>query len=253
MGNVGTALSALMTPRFDIALGRDTTFLVVAGLLLTVGTIFILWGKNSPSWKPAQSSPLTRIIDATKQRITWDLSLVYVISFGAFVAFGVYLPALLKVAYNLSLTDAASRAAGFVLLVTIARPIGGWLSDHLGGKNVIRVSLLLIAFFAGFVALQPSLEHQTTVAYLSLAFVLGCCCGAVFALVGKLTKPVIMGSTAGIVGAAGGLGGFLPPIILGVTYQQTHSYAPALTMLSVSSIVVFLYISNRFKKLPRNR
>jgi MFS transporter, NNP family, nitrate/nitrite transporter len=247
MGNVGTAVSGFLTPRLESTIGRQSTYYLVASLLFVMSTIFVLWGKNAPGWKSPKGSALKRFALATKSRITWDLAVVYIITFGAFVAFGVYLPVLLKVSYGLSLTDAATRAAGFVLLATVARPIGGWLSDKIGGKRVIRVVLLAIVFLATSVALQPTLQLRTTITYLSLAFVLGLGNGAVFALVGKLSKPDSMGSVTGIVGACGGLGGFLPPLILGFTYQRTHSYSIALIMLSFSALLAFFYINHRFK------
>lgn len=247
MGNAGTALSAFMTPRLADAVGRNMTFFIVATLLVAMGLVFAFWGRNSPGWKASKGSPVSRMVSAARQRVTWDLSAVYVITFGAFVAFGVYLPVLLKVSYGLSLTDAATRAAGFVLLATIARPLGGWISDKIGGKKVLQAGLVLVIVLASFVAFQPALELQTTIAYLSLAFMLGFCNGAVFALLGRVAKPEFMGSVTGIVGTAGGLGGFLPPLILAATYQTTNSYALALVMLSVSAFVVLIYIHARFK------
>jgi NNP family nitrate/nitrite transporter-like MFS transporter len=247
MGNAGTALSGFATPRLADNFGRDTTFLIVAFILALVAVVFMVWGKNAPSWKPAKGSSVTRLVTAARLRLTWDLSSVYAVTFGAFVAFGVYLPVLLKVSYGLSLTDAAARAAGFILLATIARPVGGWLSDKVGAKYVIQLALCVIIPLAAFVAIQPTLEPQTTVAYLSLAFVLGCANGAVFALVGKLAKPEVMGSVTGIVGAAGGFGGFLPPLLLGFTYQRMHSYALALILLSVAAAISLAYIHRRFK------
>ncbi len=247
MGNVGTAVSGFLTPRLDNAIGRDQTYFLVAVLLFVTAMIFLLWGKNAPGWKPPKGSAVKRFSAAAKSRITWDLATVYMITFGAFVAFGVYLPVLLKVSYGLSLTDAASRAAGFILLATLARPVGGWLSDKLGGKHVIRAVLIMVIILSAFVALQPSLQSRTTIAYLSLAFVLGCGNGAVFALVGRLSKPSNMGSVTGIIGACGGLGGFLPPLILGFTYQRTQSYSIALMMLAGGALLVFLYINQRFR------
>lgn len=246
MGNAGTAVSGFLTPRLDNAIGRQGTYFLVASLLFIMAMIFMFWGKNAPGWKPPEGSAIKRFMTAAKSRITWDLASVYVITFGAFVAFGVYLPVLLKVSYGLSLTDAASRAAGFVLLATLARPVGGWLSDKVGGKRVIRVVLMGVVVLATFVALQLTLQLHTTIAYLSLAFVLGCGNGAVFALVGKLSNPDSMGSVTGIVGACGGLGGFLPPLILGFTYQRAHSYSIALMMLAASALLTFFYINRRF-------
>jgi MFS transporter, NNP family, nitrate/nitrite transporter len=247
MGNAGTALSGFLTPRLADSIGRDQTFMLVGALLILMAILFITIGKNAPDWKPSTGSLFTKLKKAVSFRATRDLSIVYAITFGAFVAFGVYLPVLLKVAYDLPLTDAASRAAGFILLATVARPLGGLLSDKIGGRMVIKVSLVAIAILASIVAFQPTLALQTTVAYLALAFVLGCANGAVFALVGKLSRPEVMGSVTGIVGAAGGLGGFFPPLVLGVTYQQTHSYTAALFMLAVCACAVLVYINSRFK------
>lgn len=247
MGNAGTALSGFATPHLADTFGRGITFTIVAILLLLMAIIFVFWGKNAPGWKPTKGSSITRMTTAARLRLTWDLSTIYAVTFGAFVAFGVYLPVLLKVSYGLSLTDAAARAAGFILLATIARPIGGWLSDKFGAKIVVQSSLGGIILLAAYAAFQPALEPMTTVAYLSLAFVLGCANGAVFALVGKLSKPEVMGSVTGIVGTAGGFGGFLPPLLLGLTYQHTHSYALALLLLSFTATGVLVYIHGRFK------
>lgn len=247
MGNAGTALSGFATPRLASEFGRDITFAIVAALLVLMAVVFIILGKNAPGWKPTNGSAVNRLITAAKSRLTWDLSSIYAVTFGAFVAFGVYLPVLLTVSYGLSLTDAASRAAGFVLLATIARPVGGWFSDKVSAKRVVIGSLGSTIVLAAFVALQPTLEPQTTGAYLSLAFVLGCANGAVFALVGKLAKPEVMGSVTGIVGAAGGFGGFLPPLLLGLTYQRTQSYSLALILLSITALIVLIYITRRFR------
>lgn len=247
IGNAGTAVSAFLTPRLSSSIGLNEAFLLVGGLLVITAAIFVFFVEESPNWSPSKDHPIRQLRLAAINRTTWDLSLVYVITFGAFVAFGVYLPVLLKTNYALSLTDAATRAAGFILLATVARPIGGWLSDKFGGKKVIMVSLAMGILLSTFVAFEATLQVQTTVAYLALAFALGCSNGAVFALVGRLIKPEIMGSVTGIVGACGGLGGFFPPLVLGLSYQRTNSYSIALVALAISAFLVFLYIRLRFR------
>jgi len=247
VGNVGTAISGLLTPQLDTWIDRPQTFLLVALLLLILAAIFFGKVKNAPNWKPSKKSALSQLVSAAKNRVTWDLAVMYVITFGALVAFGVYLPVLLKVAYSLSVADAAARAAGFVLVATFARPIGGWLSDRVGGQRVTRIALFAVVLLATAIAFQPGLQIQTTVAYLSLAFFLGCSNGAIVALVGKLASPGNIGSTMGIVGALGGLGGFLPPLILGFSYQKTHSYALAFILLGLSAAAVFFYMNQRFR------
>ena len=235
MGNAGTAVSGFLTPTFANTLGMQTTFLIVAGTMFIMGAVLYLWGVDSPRWQTSKSA-LTSLRNASKDRYTWDLSLMYAVSFGAFVAFGAYLPVLLNVFYGLSLTDAAARSAGFVLLATLTRPLGGWLSDTMGGEKVLRIGFAAIAILASFTAFQPTLAITTTITYLSLAAFLGCCNGAIISLISKHAKPDIVGSVTGIVGACGGLGGFVPPLILGLTYQKTQSYSFALLGLSMRQI-----------------
>lgn len=247
MGNAGTALSGFLTPHLTDGLGRKQAYLLVAGILLVIALLMLIFGRNSPNWTKPKGSALSRIVLAGKMRNTWDLSVLYAVSFGAFVAFGVYLPMLLKVSFDLSLSDAAARAGGFILLATIARPIGGWLSDKFGGQNVVRLVFVGITVLSAFVAFQTTLNNFATVSYLSLAFVLGCGNGAIIALVSKLNKPEVVGSVTGIVGACGGLGGFLPPLVMGLNYQKASSYTLSLIMLSVVASLVFIYINRRFR------
>ena len=71
----------------------------------------------------------------------------------------------------------------------------------------------------------PLLEHVGTVAFLAMAAALGSGSGATFALIAKVTDPARVGGVTGLVGAAGGLGGFVPPLIMGYVYGRTDSYA----------------------------
>ena len=249
MGNAGTAISGLLTPQLHTHFGGYKSFFVVAALLVVMGLIFAKWGRNSPDWERPKHSALGSFWLAAGQRSTWDLSLLYALTFGAFVAFSVYLPMLLKTTYDLSLADAAARAAGFVFLATAARPLGGWLSDKFGGKNVIRGVLALVAVLPVAITVPQTLSLPATSAYLSLAIALGCGSGAVIALVSQMSKPATLGSVTGIVGASGGLGGFLPPLVLGVTYQQTGSYTLAILMLAATALLLLAYIHLRFKRV----
>lgn len=249
MGNLGVAISGFLTPRIVEKFGSDWPFYVVAALLVFTGIIASIYLKESGSWQPSKKSLFSSFFKAIKLRTTQDLALMYALTFGAFVAFGLYLPVLLKNVYFLSLTDAASRAAGFVIIATLARPIGGWLSDRWGGQNIIRIVLFSTAILSALIAFQKPLGVAVTAQYLSLAFVLGCGNGAVFALVSKLSPSTMLGSVSGIVGAAGGLGGLLPPVVMGLSFQYTHSYSLAVSLLSLVTIFVFFYISHRFKTI----
>ena len=231
MGNIGTAVSGFLTPRIASAFGRPWAFLVVAAGLAAVGLAFLLVGRDAPNRPRATEPFLARFAGAARLPIARDLAVLYAITFGGFVAFGVYLPTFLKTVYHLGTTDAASRAAGFVLLATLSRPVGGWLADRVSGARVLLWALAVVAAGAVATAFQPHIV-LATVAFLAMAAALGLGNGAIFALVSKRVPAGQVGSVTGVVGAAGGLGGFLPPIVMGLVYQATGDYAIGLMLLS---------------------
>ncbi len=112
----------------------------------------------------------------------WRLSLFYFVTFGGFVAMAIFLPKLLTDWFDYSLADAGLRAAGFTVLATAARPVGGWLADRIGARVV------LVAIFAGVGADAIGLAWQAsepaivpvTIFSLTMAAFLGLGNGAVF-------------------------------------------------------------------------
>ncbi len=246
IGNAGTAVSGLLTPRLAGVLGRTQMFWLVAALLLAAGIAMGMFGRESPSWRRAKGSSFKRLWAALKWELTWKLSLLYALTFGAFVALGLYLPVLLNQSYGLSTADAAARAAGFVLLATLVRPLGGWLSDRLSGLVVIRTVCLIMAVLAVLAACKPELAPLGTVAYLGLAAALGIGNGAVFAIIGHRCPAAIVGTVTGLVGAAGGLGGYFPPLIMGLSYQLFGSYAAALGLFALASLGLFAGLRHLF-------
>ena len=172
--------------------------------------------------------------------ITWQACLLYAVAFGGYVAFSVYLPAYLKTAYGLTPADAANRMAGFVVVAVIMRPVGGWLSDKLGAIPVLAAGFGVVVVGAGGRGRHPAAERIGTVAFLAMAAALGSGSGATFALIAKVTDPSRVGGVTGLVGAAGGLGGFVPPLIMGYVYGRTDSYAIGLWLLRATAALALL-------------
>ena len=81
----------------------------------------------SARWSPSSGA----------QPTAWLLGAFYFLTFGGFVAFSIYLPTLLRAQFGLAPADAGFRAAGFVVLATLMRPVGGWLADRIGGAQVL--------------------------------------------------------------------------------------------------------------------
>lgn len=230
-GNGGTALSGFLSPSIADSLGLSAPFLIVAVVLAATAVVFALLGRDAPGRVPASGSMVERFVGALKLPIARDLALLYAVTFGGFVAFGAYLPTFLTEAYSLTTPDAARRAAGFILMATAARPVGGALADRFGGVPVLLGSLIGIGIGAITTAFEPGIA-TATVGFFLLALALGIGNGAIFALVGRRSPAGQVGSVTGLVGAAGGLGGFLPPIVMGLVFQATNSYAIGLMLLS---------------------
>ena len=117
----------------------------------------------------------------TREKLSWLLSAFYFLTFGGFVAFSIYLPTLLKDEFHLAPADAGFRTAGFVVLATLLRPLGGWLSDRIGGARVLSAVFLGVAPFALLLAWPSMIPF--TVGALGCAALLGLGNGAVFKLV----------------------------------------------------------------------
>ncbi len=250
-GNVGTAVSGFLSPSIATTLGRPAPFLVVAAALAVTAVVFFLFGRNGPGRTPSTGSMTASFLGAVRLPIARDLALIYAITFGGFVAFGAYLPTFLTEAYGLALPDAAARAAGFIVLATVTRPIGGALSDRFGGVPILLVSLVAIGVGAIVTAFEPGIV-TATVGFLTIAAALGVGNGAIFGLVGRRAPAGQVGSVTGLVGAAGGLGGFLPPIIMGLVFEATGSYAIGLMLLSDVAFAGAIYTAWRLRdvRLP---
>lgn len=250
-GMGGTAISNFTTVKLADTFGEDTPFLLVAAILAGYAALAFLLIRDAPNRQHPAGSAWSRTAEVGRLAVTWQLCFLYAVGFGGFVAFSVYLPAYLRTAYDLSANDAALRTAGFVVLAVIARPTGGWLSDRFHPVPVLVWCFTGTALFAVVQAFQPPLIPVATVAFLGMAALLGASSGAVFALVGKIAPADKVGTVTGVVGAAGGLGGFVPPLIMGWVYGVDDSYAIGLMLLSDVALAAAVYTAVKMSGLAR--
>lgn len=235
MGTGGTALASFSTLPLTNAFGPTGPFVTVAIALAVVAVLCATLLRARKSTRPT-GSMLRRTWDSLKLRVTWQLSVLYAVTFGGFVAFSVYLPTYLQNEFTLAPTDAALRTAGFIVLAVLARPIGGWLCDRMPPTHVLGACCVLAGVFAGVAAFGFALLPIGTIVFLGLAAVLGAGSGAVLALVSHVTAADQVGTVTGVVGAAGGLGGFFPPLVMGLLYQSTGNYALGFALLGVAAL-----------------
>lgn len=240
-GMGGTALSALLTPRLVEHFGRAETHVFMAIALAVMGVIMLMFSRNAPSWAPSTEPALPRIKDALKLRATWQGALLYAVAFGGFVAFSTYLPTVLRNVYEFAQSDAGLRTAGFSIAGVLARPIGGTLSDKLGPVKVLAISFAGTAVMAVVLSFEPAAEFPAGLSLVLMAFFLGLGTGGVFALIAKLVEPARVGTVTGLVGAAGGLGGYFPPLVMGLVYSSQHDYTIGYLLLALTAVGALVY------------
>jgi NNP family nitrate/nitrite transporter-like MFS transporter len=234
-GNIGQSLAAFGAPVVAAGIGYAWGFWIFAALTAVWLVVFVALARNAPRRGPAKT--LSDYLTPLATRMSWVLSLYYFLTFGGFVAMAVYLPIFLTQSFGLTARDAGFRTAGFVVLATLLRPVGGSLADRLGGARILNYVFPFTAAMAIFLACP--LLSTFTVGALGMAAAIGLGNGAVFKLVPQY-YPQAVGSVTGLVGAAGGLGGFFPPLVLGAIYERTGAFTWGFVLLSVFSLLCWL-------------
>lgn len=251
MGMGGTVIAALIAPRMAKHWGLAAPFWLAAGLMAAMAVVFWLAARDAPaeaggsaSGGASAGSAGARVLRSAGAPLTvfrrsgraWALTLFYFLSFGGFVAMFLYLPKLLTGVHHLTKTDAGYRAAGFAFLAVLARPVGGWLADRIGSERVLQICFVATTALA--LALSATYTHMVplTIGCLTIAVALGLGTGAVFKLVAQWF-PGDVGAVTGVVGAAGGLGGFFPPLVMAVVKTATGSYALGFILFAVVAII----------------
>jgi NNP family nitrate/nitrite transporter-like MFS transporter len=230
-GNIGQSFAAYGSPVLASALGARWGFWSFALLTLAWLLLFAILARNAP--RPAGPAKTFRSsLAPLADRMSWILSLYYFLTFGGFVAMAIYLPIFLTDMFKLTPADAGLRTAGFVILATLMRPVGGTLADRIGGRVILLGAFIATTLFAVFMACP--MIHTFTIGALGMAASIGLGNGAVFKLVPQYF-PKSVGAVTGLVGAAGGLGGFFPPLVVGIIKESTGSFSWGFLCLAVFS------------------
>jgi NNP family nitrate/nitrite transporter-like MFS transporter len=243
MGTGGTVIAALTAPKMAKHWNLAAPFWVAAGLMVVMTVIFWLFARDAPGAAPP-SGPLsfTAPLAVFKHSArAWALTLFYFLSFGGFVAMFLYLPKLLTGVHHLSKTDAGYRAAGFAFLAVLARPVGGWLSDRIGSERVLGICFIGTIVLATVLGFTYKQIVPLTICCLTVAVALGLGTGAVFKLVPHWF-PNEVGAVTGVVGAAGGLGGFFPPLVMVLVKSITGSYTLGFLLLAAVAVACLVVL-----------
>jgi NNP family nitrate/nitrite transporter-like MFS transporter len=220
-GNSGTALATFFGPRLAEVWGWQAVFgMALLPVLLTL-LVFVVFAKDSPS-QPAPR-PLADYLGVLRQRDTWWFCLFYAVTFGGFVGLASFLNIFFHDQYGLGRVEAGTFATLCVVAGSFLRPVGGHLADRFGGIRMLTVLYLGVGVLMAGMAGLPPLAAATGLLFVGMGL-LGMGNGAVFQLVPQ-RFPREIGVITGVVGAAGGLGGFLLPNLLGGLKQLSGTFA----------------------------
>ena len=246
-GNSGTVFAALFAPSLAVAYGWNNVFglaLIPLGIALAV---YLIFAKDSPDAPPAKS--LSQYVVILKDKDAWWFMFFYSVTFGGFVGLASSLTIYFNDLYHLGPVVAGYCTAACVFAGSLVRPIGGAIADRIGG---IR-TLLAMYTIAAILLFIMSFGQPTYVLALAITIpvmaVLGMGNGAVFQLVPQRFRKEI-GVMTGLVGMAGGVGGFYLAASLGYFKQNTGSYQMGLMIfagLAVLATIGLMGVKTRWR------
>ena len=246
-GNSGTVFAALFAPGLAVLFGWNNVFGLALIPLLIVFVIYAIYAKDSPDTPPAKS--LSQYVTILRDKDAWWFMFFYSVTFGGFVGLASSLTIYFNDLYNLGPVIAGYCTAAAVFSGSLARPVGGMIADRIGGIRTLLTmyaiaALLLLAMSFG----QPNLTSSLSIVIPVMA-VLGMGNGAVFQLVPQRFRKEI-GVMTGLVGMAGGIGGFYLAASLGWFKQVTGSYQLGVLIfagLAVLAIVGLASVKTRWR------
>ena len=229
-GNSGTVLTALFAPRLAETFGWHAVFGMALIPVSVVLCLFILFAREHPS-QPSPK-PLRAYFAILRQRDTLWFSLLYCFTFGGFVGLASFLVIFFHDQYGVSKVNAGTLTALCVFSGSFMRPIGGYLADRFGGVRVLTILLACSAACLAAVATLPPIALVAPLIFATMG-TLGLGNGSVFQLVPQRFRKEI-GMATGLIGAAGGLGGFLLPSLLGILKGMTGSFGAGFLLLGLA-------------------
>ena len=236
-GNSGTVLAALFAPGLALAFGWQNVFGLVLIPLVPVFIFYLVVARDSPDCPPPK--PFAEYLKVLRDRDAWWFMFFYSVTFGGFVGLASSLTIYFNTQYGLSAVVAGYFTAACVFAGSMFRPIGGQIADRIGGIRSLSVMYVVAAVFLFIVSFGPSSEWLALAAFVGAMLALGMGNGAVFQLVPQRFRKEI-GVMTGMVGMAGGVGGFYLASSLGFSKQMTGSYQTGFLIFAGLAIVALV-------------
>lgn len=233
-GNSGTVLAALFAPTLATWYGWNNVFgLAMIPLAITL-VAFAALAKDSPDCPPAK--PLSAYLEVLRDKDAWWFMFFYSVTFGGFVGLASSLTIYFNDQYGLNPVTAGYFTAACVFAGSLVRPVGGFVADRVGGIKSLSLMYVLAAAFLFVVSFGLPSRWLALALFVCAMLSLGMGNGAVFQLVPQRFRREI-GVMTGMVGMAGGIGGFYLASSLGYSRQLTGSYQAGLMVFAGLAIV----------------
>ncbi|MBK8117730.1 MAG: NarK/NasA family nitrate transporter [Candidatus Accumulibacter sp.] len=239
-GNSGTALAALIAPSLAIAFGWTNVFGLALLPLIVVFVFYLLVARDAPECPPPKS--LAEYLKVLQDSDAWWFMFFYSVTFGGFVGLASSLTIYFNIQYGLDAKTAGFFTAACVFAGSMVRPIGGNVADRIGGIKSLSVMYVLAAIFLGIASIGLPTAWMALLAFVGAMLALGMGNGAVFQLVPQRFRKEI-GVMTGLVGMAGGVGGFYLASSLGYARQITGSYQMGLLIFATLAILALAGLS----------
>lgn len=223
-GNSGTLLATFFGPRLAERFGWQSVFALALVPVACVLTLFFLFARNSPACPaPKRWSQYAGLL---AQADTWRLCFLYSLTFGGFVGLSSFLTIFFHDQYHLSKVQAGDFATVAIVAGSFLRPAGGWIADRIGGYRLLLWLFVGVSICVMVVSRLPPVAIVVPMLFLTMGM-LGMGNGAIFQIAPQ-RFPADIELTTGIVGAAGGLGGFFLPSAIGALKDLSGSFGVGL-------------------------
>jgi NNP family nitrate/nitrite transporter-like MFS transporter len=239
-GNSGTAFAALFAPTLAIMFGWQNVFGLAIIPLLVALAVYLVFAKDAPGEVPTKS--LTEYLAVLKDKDAWWFMFFYSVTFGGFAGLASSLTIYFNTQYGLSPITAGYFTAACVFAGSLVRPMGGRIADRIGGIKTLSVMYVIAAAFLFIAATGLQSATGAVIVFVGAMLALGTGNGAVFQLVPQRFRKE-MGVMTGLVGMAGGIGGFYLASSLGYSHQLTGSYQVGLTIFASLAVIALLGLS----------
>ena len=246
-GNSGAAVNKFIAPALVVAFGWTMVPHVYAAVMLVMAILFWIFSASDPAHNVTTKTSFIDQLKALKDPKVLRYCQYYSIVFGGYVGLSLWMVQYYVGEYGLEIRTAALLAACFSLPGGVLRAIGGWLSDKYGAHQVTWwvmwvswICLFLLSYPQTDFTIQTINGPQTyhiglnIYAFTGLMAILGVAWAfgkaSVFKYIGD-DYPNNIGTISGIVGLAGGLGGFILPIMFGAILDITGIRSSAFMLM----------------------